>query len=75
MTQIFYFAVCVVWVAMFASIYHMHGVVKQHAIQHNLSAFCCLRSQACSACFLIVLGSVATTGMHYVYTLHQLSVL
>ncbi|ANZ49354.1 hypothetical protein FDI85_gp011 [Erwinia phage Machina] len=75
MTQLFYLAVAIVWIAMFVSIHHIHGVVKQHAIQNNLSTMVLLRSQAFAITGMIVLGAIATSGMHYVYTLHQLSVL
>lgn len=75
MTQLFYFAVGIVWIAMFVSIYHVHGVVKQHAILNNLSTMVVLRSQLVAACGLVVLGAVATSGMNYVYTLHQLSLM
>lgn len=75
MTGLFYLAVVILWAILFMCIRHMYGVVVDHAEKNNISRVATARSLTFVVGCMMMLGSTATYGMSYVYTLHQLSIL
>lgn len=75
MTELYYLAVIVLWVVLFMCIRHMYGAVVEHAAKNNISRYATARSLTFVVGAMMMLGSTATYGMSYVYTLHQLSIL
>ncbi|ANZ48844.1 hypothetical protein BIZ83_gp009 [Erwinia phage vB_EamM_ChrisDB] len=75
MTELYYLAVVILWIALFMCIRHMYGVVIDHATKNNISRMATRRSLTFVVGCMMMFGSAATYGMSHVYTLHQLSVL